>query len=142
MTGWGKGGEGGCSEGESRKIDKPWQGWGQNLTGVGDFAAGLAADCDASVHIDEDVGGEALVYSWSDGVGDLADKTVLCEKLLKSWCSNGNKEFPLDMFRNWAIVETMGENFYSWKLGCPTHDDCCATGIVLDKYTAPPRRRH
>lgn len=119
-----------------------WQGWGQNLTGVGDFAAGLASDCDASVHIDEDVGDEALVYSWSDGVGDLADKTVLCEKFMEFWCANGDKEFDLSVFRSWAMTETMGEQFYNWSSGCPMHDDCCANGIVLDKYVPPHRRRH
>lgn len=132
-------------------------GQGQNTTAIGDIAAGLAADCDASVHFytEEQSHSSCLVFSHSDGMGDVKTSESWAKSYLEmtqnpTLMADGKKLFNwLRLTTELAIPDHYRPNF-NWKLrhNClgektthPSWDDVSTVGIVLPPWTGSRRRR-
>lgn len=105
------------------------KGDGQNLTGIGDLMAGLASDCDTKVSITEQ-SDECLVWSWTDGIGDLFSTPKLCESILKFHRERGARELNVGVV-GMMEDEITDEPTYAFRDGYPQHDDCACVGVLL-----------
>lgn len=135
-------------------------GYGQNTTGIGDIRAGLGADCDASVHFysEEQCRGELLIFSFSDGLGDVMPAKRWAENYLgltQNQACLESEEKMLDWLRG-TTVEEIPECYrstYCWKSKSvygyvdggegqhPAWDDVSGAGVFLPRWKGPRRRR-
>jgi hypothetical protein len=128
------------------------EGNGQNTTGIGDIAAGLAADCDASVHFytPEQCRQSLLVFSFSDGFGDILTGPTWAQHLLKLSSDRVIMESPEQM-QSWlrSTTETAVPEQYRSVFGWsarggtfhPNWDDISCVGVLLPPWSGSRRRR-
>lgn len=104
---------------------------GQNLTGFGDLSVGIDCDCDASVNITI-MNTPGMVYSFSDGVGDLFKYDTICQ-----FVNDVGPTISMTNFVTWANDRLNGEPdaaAYQFKNGRPNHDDMAMVGLVLGNW--------
>ena len=128
------------------------EGEGQNTTGIGDIDAGLASDCDASVHFyaPEQCRQSLLVFSFSDGFGDILTGPTWAERFLElfsdpvlmespersqCWLRSTTEEAVPEHYRSVFGWSDRGGTFH------PKWDDLSCVGVLLPPWSGSRRRR-
>ena len=120
---------------------------GQNTTGFGDLHAGMACDCDASVHFYDTTQSQkpVLLVVCSDGMTDVL--TIQTWSKLFFQAHQAHTRININWVKSMALLNKLGDHYnsYIWQgpLGLnPTHDDVSCAGVFLPAWTTSRRRRH
>lgn len=112
---------------------------GQNTTGFGDFHAGLASDCHASVAIRE-VPEQCVLGAYTDGASDLLDSDTLTEGFM----SVDSRDLTMEWLSHTADahIDSSQRSVFVWNHdNRPAWDDVSVCGIKLPAWNPPSRRR-